>query len=433
MTGLRKLLAFAHTLALDSLGQEVVRHAKLIVLDSLGIMIHGNQTAEAAGMAQRSDGSGVPILGTTFQANPPLAAMINSLGMVSQELDEGNAKAKGHPACHILPALLSIGYARDLSGRELLAALVAGYEVNVRIGSAVQLKAQIHPHGNWGMIGGGAAVAKLVGCSQAQMEQAVALSCSLPAVSLWEAALAGQRIRDVYVGTGSLINCLVPDLAASGYTGSLDHFGTIYREILGDRVDEENLVESLGEHFFLQANYFKQYPYCRFCHGPMEAVETMLKAHKPDVDAIRQINVHTYHAAARLSSREAKTDFGEKFSIPLAIASVLEPLGRHKRKQDFANVTHVYEDERMNAALPNQRNCHVELVMADGLRYSHLQVGAKGDPTDPFLPSEIESKLQQLVRPVLGEERFALLLEAVEDIERRSVREIVQLCVPTRC
>src|SRR5690606_33092176 len=106
---------------------------------------------------------GVPVLGLSILVPEVIAAMANAQGMVSQELDEGNVYAKGHPASHILPALLAVAYRQNSAGAPFLESFLLGYEISARLGHAIRLKPAIHPHGNWAMVGGSLAVGKLLG------------------------------------------------------------------------------------------------------------------------------------------------------------------------------------------------------------------------------------------------------------------------------
>ena len=79
------------------------------------------------------------------------------------ELDEGNQFGRGHPAIHVFPAVLAMAEEGLFSGRDLILALVLGYEVGTRIGIAAKIRMSMHPHGTWGTVGAAVAVGKLTG------------------------------------------------------------------------------------------------------------------------------------------------------------------------------------------------------------------------------------------------------------------------------
>lgn len=101
--------------------------------------------------ARRATGGSAPVIGSGLSASAGEAAFLNGVAGTTLELDEGNQFACGHPAIHVVPALLAI--AGKHSGLALLTALVLGYEIGARIGIASRLRVTMHPHGNWGTVG----------------------------------------------------------------------------------------------------------------------------------------------------------------------------------------------------------------------------------------------------------------------------------------
>src|SRR5699024_8313933 len=153
--------------SLQRIPDEVIDRAKLILLDSLSAIALGNQNDNLKklrmNLTSTSSEIGVPAIDTSDSLEKRDAAFINGIAMVSDELDEGNPKAKGHPAAHFLPALLSLAITEEVSGEQLLLAFIVNYEISARLGETLQLKGEIHPHGNWGVFGNGFGVGTLLG------------------------------------------------------------------------------------------------------------------------------------------------------------------------------------------------------------------------------------------------------------------------------
>ena len=85
---------------------------------------------------------------------PPVwAALVNATAGVALEMDEGNRLGGGHPSIHVTPPALAVAEDSGCRGPELLAAVIAGYEVTSRIGAATQVRAEVHSHGTWGTTG----------------------------------------------------------------------------------------------------------------------------------------------------------------------------------------------------------------------------------------------------------------------------------------
>ncbi|MFO7264081.1 MAG: MmgE/PrpD family protein [Bacillota bacterium] len=425
-----QLLSFAQQTSLGDVPPEVVARAKLILLDSMGAIIHGNQTEEVRQFATMHAASdGVPVLGLSILVPEVIAAMANAQGMVSQELDEGNVYAKGHPASHILPALLAVAYRQNSAGAPFLESFLLGYEISARLGHAIRLKPAIHPHGNWAMVGGSLAVGKLLGWTGEKLAQALAMSASLPMVSLWENAFHGHRIRDVYVGVVNAVNTLVPSLVSAGYTASLNGFQAIFDGILGEGLDWEKAVSRLGSEYFLMKNYFKELSYCRYCHSPIEAVAALIQQESIDWKTVRRIDVYTYRAAAQLNRQTVENAFAAKFSIPAAMADWLCQRYPELDAEALAKKIFVHEDAAIEAKLPAERNSRVVVTLSDGTVLSHYQVGAKGDPQHPFQEDDVKQKLLDLAGPVIGRDRCFRLIDVCLNIERHDVDDLIRLCI----
>src|SRR4051794_41581254 len=104
-----------------------------MLLDLLGVTVAGARTPELRALLAAWDpiDGPAPILGAGRGADPDAAALLNGTAACCLELDEGNKHAQGHPAAHVVFAALAqtAGAGRPVSGRELLSAVVAGYEV----------------------------------------------------------------------------------------------------------------------------------------------------------------------------------------------------------------------------------------------------------------------------------------------------------------
>jgi 2-methylcitrate dehydratase PrpD len=139
MTTTAALARFASGLALDDVPPPVVRAVKRLLLDHLGCAVGGSRTPlaqAAAGVATADGGSAATVIGTRQRAGPGPAAFANA--MAANALDYDDTGATGHPGATLIPAALALAEAESRSGAELLAAVVAGYEVGTRILAGVQ-------------------------------------------------------------------------------------------------------------------------------------------------------------------------------------------------------------------------------------------------------------------------------------------------------
>ena len=140
---------------------DIQRQLNRVIADTLAAVVGGSVEPELRAMAQRlahSSGPAVlPGLGRHVAADA--ASMINGSGGTFLEMDEGNRFSRGHPAVHVLPAVLALCQERQLGMHAFLNGVLAGYEVGSRIGAAAQLRASMHPPGTWGTVGAAAGCA----------------------------------------------------------------------------------------------------------------------------------------------------------------------------------------------------------------------------------------------------------------------------------
>lgn len=427
---------FAKGFQLKDTPEDVIARSKLILLDSLTAIISGNQLdhlkelQDETALKNEDVTPGTRIYGTRHKAPAHLAAMINGIAMVSEEMDEGNPLAKGHPSCHFLPALLAIAEEKKVSGSTFLESFIVGYEVGARAGSAINLRGEIHPHGNWGMIGSSFAVGKLSGYTKEQYIAGVDLSTSFSAVSLWQPVLEGHRIRDIHIGMNNLHATLVPSFTRSGFTSSPSTIESLYDGgILGTAFDRAKMTEKIGREYYLKKTYFKFYAFCRFCHSPIDATEALIEENDLQADAIERIDVHTYSLAAKLSGQEVANEYAGKFSIPVAVASSFYKEGSEEEVAALAKQVFVYEDPELTKLLPNERNTRLEVTLKNGKTLSSFASGATGDATDENLEQNVIEKCRQHLAGAIGRDAADRLIDQILHIESsedtRFIAEII--------
>lgn len=433
-----ELSSFAEGFQLKQVDEAKLRRAKLILLDSITAIVEGNQTDhmiklqdEMLKSKRQHEANRAFIYGTNKKSEPHLAAFVNGVAMVSQEMDEGNPVAKGHPSCHYLPSMLAFSEMSEVSGFSFLESFVVGYEIGARAGAAIQLKNNIHPHGNWGLIGSSFAIGKLQGFTKKEYEASFSMGSSLPNVSLWTPVIEGHRIRDVYIGLNNLHACLIPTLVRAGFSSSPTSIEEIYGDgILGEKLVPEKLVEGLGETFYLMNTYFKFYSFCRFCHSPIDGMRKLLQREELSAESIDTINVYTYSLAAKLSHQEVSNEYAGKFSIPYAISSTVLPNASHEQIVELAKKVFVFEDEELTKLLPHKRNSRVEVITKDKRKVVEHVEGATGDSSEQNLEERVLSKCKRTLQAIIGPTRTDELVTKVMNLENvEDMRSVLKLLV----
>ena len=135
----RAIADFVSSLTYDRIPPEVRERIKLLVLDSLGCAFYGvdrpwTQILRET-LREVDDTRAAPVWGTTDRLSAPHAAMVNGTAIQGFELDDVHRQGVLHVGAVTLPAVFAtLNTATVMDGRELMAAIVAGYEIGPRVG-----------------------------------------------------------------------------------------------------------------------------------------------------------------------------------------------------------------------------------------------------------------------------------------------------------
>jgi 2-methylcitrate dehydratase PrpD len=429
MTAERDLATFAATLSFDDIPSSVRDRAGLTVADTIGAIVGGSTDDAVDALARRwtTDISGIAtVLGTDgVETAPQLAAFCNGAAGTVLELDEGHRFAAGHPAVHVLPALLAdaeVGYG---DSEAFVRSFVAGYEVAVRTARALGTLADgYHPHGVWGGVGGAAAVARSRGLDAETTLTAMTIAANYAQHTHFGAATEGATVRNAYAGMSNLTALVAVDQAESGFTGLADGLSRHLGRVAAEGFETAALSAELGERWELSHGYFKIHAACRYTHPVLDAIAALDGAVAPE--DVESVLVETYPAAARLSETRPHNQLQAKFSTPFAVATALltgetgpaafEADAITTEANALAERVTVTVDEDIAARAPDQRGARVTIETADGT-VSREVPAAKGGEHDPISEQELEAKFHTVVDPVIGTDRADRLWESARALE----------------
>jgi 2-methylcitrate dehydratase PrpD len=431
----------------DDLSERARAAARLVILDTLGAMVAGSVLDENRRLARfaaaRCAGGAATLLGHDLRSDAFWSALVNATSGVALEVDEGNRHGGGHPAIHCVPGALALAEERGVDGRRLMEAVVAGYEIASRLGSATTPRPDVHSHGTWGTIGTAVAAARLQGASSQATRETINLAASMSPANSWTPALAGATIRNLYPGRSAWQGLLAVELHAAGFTGLADGPADVYGGILADRYEPALAVANLGGRYRIEHNYFKLHACCRYNHYALEAVLDLRQRHRLTHDAIADVTVTTIPFGLRMADPDPRSRLAAKFSIPYAVAAALvlghagvaafEPphLG-DGRIRDLAGRVVVREDAAMAPRRVDYPTARVVLRLRDG-RTLEAETGiVRGDADDPVPEAEIVAKFLELTSPVLGERRAGEALHRVTELHTlKDARDLTAHLVPS--
>jgi 2-methylcitrate dehydratase PrpD len=341
------------------------------------------------------------------------AAWLFGTASVALELDEGNKFAKGHPASHVTPAVLSLAAALDSRGADTLVALIAGYEVAARFGEATVLKSGIHPHGNWGIVGAAAACAKLMGLESEAIAAAMDHASGMVLATAFQSALDGNLVRNSWVGACATNAIASARMAAAGLATNTGTAAVTLGATLGS-FTAEKITAGLGTRWEVERNYFKRHSACAFTHPPIDAcliLRNRVLAQHIDFSHVSSIAVHTHSLAISLNSTKPGSRLAAMFSIPYVVAVALlegeltprqhdEPQLVDQRLQGLAAKVSVHHDQNWSDLLPDKRGARVVITFEDGSVMTESVEQPVGDSSHlPLCESDLIVKGEALVDP----------------------------------
>ena len=442
------LAKFVSKVAFKDLDRSIIRQATFVARDTLGVMLAGATLPEIrklANWASEAGGVGKATLMTRPTTVPAhWAAMVNSTGAVSLELDEGNQYAVNHPAVHIFPAALAVAEEFSRPGTELVTALVAGYEVAVRVGRATHLNEPVHPFGTHATIGAAAAAARLLNLGEDQMAEALELAAGLCIASSQTAANAGASVRNLATGFTSHNGLMAPFMVKAGFTSEPDALSIVFGRILGDSFEFNAVGEDLGTDFYITRNYFKVHACSRWNHAPIEAMAVLREKYAFSVNDVESITVWTYDPATRLSWSSPSNGYAAKHSIPYNVAvrlvkgtNGLESYSENNvadiEIQSIANRVRVKEDPAYTAMLPDVRPARVEVKLTDGRKIEEVVERPAGGFDNPFPEEVLVDKFRRLAGMVTADAHLRQLTETIDRLpELKDLTELSSLLRATR-
>lgn len=368
MTYLDTLCRFLAGCRFEDLPPDVVLHAGLVVADTVAAIAAGSAEPEMAALAARLAAPGpAAVIGTGRRTEVGKAALVNGTAGTVLEMDEGNRFSRGHPAVHVLPAVLAMAEAEERSGRDALLAFVLGYEVGARLGGATRLRPTMHPHGTWGTVAAAVGVAKLAGADAETFRETLNVSSSLTLATSKRTMLEGGTVRNVYAGVSNAMGLLARDLVATGFSGERNGIASVFGAVVSDGLDTDALTAGLGESWQVARNYFKLHSCCRYNHATLDALAKLGRIRPEEVAAVA---VETYVYAAELDDKHPRNTLAAKFSVPFSVsttiangssglASFTAEAVRDPEVLALAGRVSVREDSALSARLPAERPARV--------------------------------------------------------------------------
>jgi 2-methylcitrate dehydratase PrpD len=401
----------------EDVPEPVWRHAKLVLLDTFGVMLAGSEQPEVQQLRQRlltASDHGATVFARGWPlSDPRTAALLNGIAGRSIELCEGHRFVSCQGAVQILPAVLAVDELVEHSGREMLVALILGYDAAVRLGACLTPRPLAHQNGQAPLLGAVAAVARLRRLNAAETSQALRIGATLLLTPSYTNAVAGATSLNVAGGMSGFAGALAADLALAGFEAQDNAIEEAFGNLVGDGCSPEPMLDELGQRWEISRNYFRLRACCNPTYSALDALEAVLAEIHPQPGEIARIDVATYRFAAAMQDSHPRNTFAARYSLPHAAAALIvkghagydaftEAVVRDPEVAALRQRVRIIEDPTLSAVVPRLKPARVTVTLTDGRQWTHICESARGDFQQPYAEAEIRHKFRQLAGLVLS-------------------------------
>src|SRR5437762_12550568 len=260
----------------EDIPEPVQRHTKLVLLDTLGVILAGAERPEVRELREAlasTGGTGATVFARGWPTyDPRTAALLNGVAGRSIELCEGLRLVSGQAAMQVLPGVLAVGEQAGSPGRELLAALLLGYDVAGRLAGGFTPRPLAHQDGQVSLLAAAAAGARLRGLDANGVSRAMRIATVLVLTPSYTNAVAGATALNVAGGMSGYAATLAPELALAGFEAQPDAIEEALGQLVGGGFDPAHVTDELGTSWHITRNYFRLYACCNPVHPALDCL-----------------------------------------------------------------------------------------------------------------------------------------------------------------
>src|SRR5688500_4315407 len=327
----KTLAEYVKGVSLDRVPQRDIEVAKLAILDQIGVALAG--VGEAPGIkvqdiVNRCTANEATVLGTARKTTTWLAALVN--GTLGHTLDFDDCSSFGHPSVVLVPAMLATGETQDRSGRELLEAYIAGYEVGEALSRIVPRRPDqfhgLHSTAMFGSLTSATVSGRLLGLDDSRQRHAWGIAASQ---SGGITGNFGTHTKPLHGGIASQAGVMAAELALNGFESNPDALaaplGYIYSVVAAgnmEGVDANKAVSGLGQWHIADTWRLKKYPCGYIAQGAIDAALRFRADSGLRLEDLTSVEIRVPHLQPYFRVRptgEFSGKFGYEYPVALAI------------------------------------------------------------------------------------------------------------------
>ncbi|HSB68200.1 MAG TPA: MmgE/PrpD family protein [Candidatus Methylomirabilis sp.] len=431
---------FAEGLAgfrLREVPREVVTHAKLILLDTLGAMLAASAPKYSAtrilvDFAKRLGGRPESsLVGQRLKTNCVTAALVNGTLGYYCDIEPHHVGGILHAPAVVVPTALAVAEKEGASGARFLEAMILGIEVTCRVSYALNPTALynrgFHPSAICGAFGAAAAASRLFRLSPPKFGIALGLAMQQASGLLAWASDHTENSRPFNPGLAARNGTTAAYLAQLGFGGPPTPFEGKYdafTAFTGER-HPEALLADWGKHYYLPEFAYKLYSSCSFTHPGLDALLALARDHQLRSTDVQEIVLRFPRSGAHMIDDNELKSHCAQYILPVGLVfgrvmidDILQDRMRHPEVARLRARTRMVADAELDKGWPEIYASIVEVTLPDGRKLSRQVDHAKGNRENPLTPEEIREKYLRLATTVTTDDHAEQIAAVVQRIDR---------------
>ena len=433
----RQMARFSLNLRYEEIPAEQLAHGRMLLLDTFGVAMscrnlpHAKAVHDA--LEEMQMGTGCTLWGGKEQARLADAVLYNSCLIHGADYDDTHVGAILHPSAAVVAMAVTLGEQTGASGRDMMTAIVAGWEIAVRLGLAA--KGRFHDvgyHGS-GIIAPFAAACvagRLMNVSEDELVNALGI-CGSQSAALQEFLHDGSWTKKIHPGWGCHSAVYALSMAKHGFVGPAQvmegGFGLWATHCGGTDGLEEEMAD-LGSEWHTEEIAFKMYPVCHMTHSFIDCIQEIMRTEKltaEDIESMEcRIEERCYHIVCtpEEAKKHPETDYMMRFSLPYvaAITAIRGQVSPWEIDLKYASDPQVVDLMSRVTCISDESKRHpgyfpgwVRMTLRDGRSFVCDHRYELGTKENPIKLENVIEKFHNNVSPFYSEEQIARITDVI--------------------
>jgi 2-methylcitrate dehydratase PrpD len=437
------LAQFAASLRYEDLPESAKEHCKNVLLDTLACAVAGHRGEETSQIAALAFGLGQSEESSVIggdRLSLAGATILNGFLITAVTMCDTHRPTLTHVTPEVVPPAFAIAERDDMSGRDLLVALAAGFEVTTRVGLGLDYPAfrdrGWHGPGVLGPFGAAAAVGRLLDFDADTMAKAFGLAGSQSAGTF---AAWGTPTVKFHQCRGALSGLLAALLAQQNFLATREFLtapdGGLYNTYSNGGKPEQATTD-LGKRWELEQIALRLWPSASSIQGMNTALFNLIEGHKIDPNEVKKLRVAlsppTFALHGNLPDYKGKFDglISGHYTAAVILHDQALTLDQFEPKR--------YDDPKLRRAAAEQIEIKsdprltgvqaiAEVEMKDRSTLSARCDHPRGSPENPLSRAQIEAKFRTYGRTRLTDGQIENVIAMVSGLEElRSARDLIE-------